>query len=263
MSEQGGTPTPSNREPGALFLGLYNAVYWPYLIGSCVGLFGPALAIFLATAPFDKRRKLLHRYTSYWGAHYLAWAPFASVEVLGKEHGRDGKAYVFVSNHQSMVDILACFATHLDYKWVSKAENFYAPFLGWNMYLNGYIPLKRGHLPSIMKMFRKCEAVLKGGESIFVFPEGTRSPDGNLQKFFRGAFVLSARNKAPVVPVVILGTGDILKKGGARIVPQAVTVSVLPPVDPADYGFDDEKLRDAVHAKMATELARLRARRAG
>ncbi len=74
-------------------------------------------------------------YTSYWGAHYLAWAPFASVRVEGLEHASLGRPCVYVVNHQSMVDILAVFATHLPYLWVSKVENFYAPFLGWNMWL--------------------------------------------------------------------------------------------------------------------------------
>ena len=142
-----------------------------------------------------------------------------------------------------MVDILAVFATGLDYKWVSKVENFYAPFIGWTMVLNGYIPLKRGHLPSILRMFRRCEAALARGDSVFVFPEGTRSPDGNLQSFFRGAFVLSTRNKAPIVPVVIDGTAEILGKGSARIAPRPVLVRVLPPIDPASVDHDDRRLR--------------------
>jgi len=247
----GGSPRPP-------VIVLYNILYWPYLILSSAVLFWPALAIFLCTFAWDRRLRLLHRYTSAWGGHYLAWAPFAGVEVTGRENVPEGRAYVFVSNHQSMVDILAVFATGLDYKWVSKVENFYAPFIGWTMVLNRYVPLRRGHLPSILRMFRRCEAALAGGSSVFVFPEGTRSPDGSLQRFFRGAFVLSARNEAPVVPVVIDGTGEILGKGSARIVPRLVRVTVLPPVDPASVGNDDRKLSALVHAQMEAELARLR-----
>jgi 1-acyl-sn-glycerol-3-phosphate acyltransferase len=238
---------------------LYNILYWPYLVLSCAVLFWPALVLFLATFAWDRHLRLLHRYTSAWGGHYLARAPFAGVHVEGREAVREGVAYVFVSNHQSMVDILAVFATGLDYKWVSKVENFYAPFIGWTMALNHYIPLKRGHLPSILRMFRRCEAALANGDSVFVFPEGTRSPDGSLQRFFRGAFVLSTRNKAPIVPVIIEGTGDILGKGSTRIMPRPVRVRVLPPVDPASVAYDDRKLRELVHAQMVEELARLRA----
>ena len=251
-------PSPRAGSPSPPVIVLYNLLYWPYLILSAAVLFWPALVIFLLTFAWDKKLRLLHRYTSVWGGHYLAWAPFAGVRVEGRENVAVGRPYVFVSNHQSMVDILAVFATGLDYKWVSKVENFYAPFIGWNMALNRYIPLKRGHLPSILRMFRRCEATLAQGSSVFVFPEGTRSPDGNLQRFFRGAFVLSARNKAPIVPVVIDGTAEILGKGSTRIVPRPVRVTVLPPIDPESAGNDDKKLREMVHDAMAAELAKLR-----
>ena len=131
-----------------------------------------------------------------------------------------------------MVDILAVFATHLPYRWVSKRANFFAPFLGWTMWLNGYVPLRRGHLPSMRRMLRRAEACLRGGSSLFVFPEGTRSPDGAVQGFFRGAFWMTARAGVPVVPVVIEGTANILPKSSALISPQLVTVSILPAVDP-------------------------------
>ena len=88
--------------------------------------------------------------------------------------------------------------------------------------------------------------------------EGTRSPDGNLQRFFRGAFVLSVRNGAPIVPVIIDGTGDILGKGSVRIVPRPVRVRVLPPIDPASVGGDDRRLRTVVHARMEAELLAMR-----
>lgn len=246
------------RPPGFLVVVVYNLLYWPYLLTSCAVLFWPALVIFLFTFPFDRHLRKLHRFTSAWGGHYLSRAPLAGVQVAGREHVPEGRACIFVSNHQSMVDILAVFATGLDYKWVSKVENFYAPFIGWTMVLNRYIPLRRGHLPSILRMFRRCEASLAAGDSIFVFPEGTRSPDGNLQRFFRGAFVLGARNRVPVVPVVIDGTAEILGKGSARIIPRPVRVRVLPPVDPASVDFDDRRLRDVVHERMEAELQWMR-----
>jgi 1-acyl-sn-glycerol-3-phosphate acyltransferase len=239
---------------------IFNLCYWPYLLSSCAVLFWPALSIFLVTVAFDDHLRLLHRYTSAWGAHYLTRAPMVQTRVLGREHVRAGQTYVFVSNHQSMVDILAVFATGLDYKWVSKVENFFAPFIGWAMVLNGYIPLKRGHLPSILRMFRRCERALKKGDSVFVFPEGTRSPDGDIQSFFRGAFLLSVRTKAAVVPVIIEGTGQILPKSSVRITPYPVTIHILPPVDPAEVGYDSRKLRDLVHEKMIAEQNAMRGR---
>jgi 1-acyl-sn-glycerol-3-phosphate acyltransferase len=253
---------PRVADPGALVVVLYNLLFWPYLLVTVAILFFPALFLFLVTFAWDRHLWILHRYTSVWASHYVVRAPLVPFKLEGAEHYERGGTYVFVSNHQSMVDILAVFATGFDYKWVSKVENFYAPFIGWAMVLNRYVALKRGHLPSILRMFRRCERCLKDGESLFIFPEGTRSPDGELQSFHRGAFVLAARNDVPILPVVIEGTGRILGKGSRRIVPVPVTVRVLPPISPASVGGDDRKLRDLVHDAMAAELAKIRGRAA-
>jgi 1-acyl-sn-glycerol-3-phosphate acyltransferase len=242
---------------GPVGLALYNAVYWPYLLVSCTVLFFPALVLWVLTF-WDPKRRLLALYTSVWGAHYLAWAPFASVRVEGLEHVDRARPCVYVVNHQSMVDILAVFATHLPYKWVSKVENFYAPFLGWNMWLNGYVPLRRGYLPSILRMVRSCLSRLEAGYSLCVFPEGTRSPDGNLIDFYRGAFWVAAKKGVPVVPIIVEGTGAILRKKSLQIRPQRTLVRVLEAIDPAQVGFDDRKLRDLVRARMADELTSIR-----
>jgi 1-acyl-sn-glycerol-3-phosphate acyltransferase len=242
---------------GPFGLALYNALYWPYLLLSCAALFFPALALWALTF-WDPKRRWLAKFTSLWGAHYLAWAPFASVRVEGVEHLNSARACVYVVNHQSMVDILAVFATHQPYKWVSKVENFYAPFLGWNMWLNGYVPLKRGYLPSILRTVRSCLQKLEAGHSLCVFPEGTRSPDGNLIEFYRGAFWVAARKRVPIVPIVVEGTGAILRKKSLQIRPQRTLVRVLEAIEPAEVGYDDRKLRDLVRARMANELLAIR-----
>jgi 1-acyl-sn-glycerol-3-phosphate acyltransferase len=141
---------------------------------------------------------------------------------------------------------------------VSKVENFYVPFLGWNMWLNRYVPLRRGHLPSIMRMVRTCHARLREGHSLFVFPEGTRSPDGNLIQFFPGAFRLAVRFKVPIVPVVVDGTGEILPKGQGYIRPRPVLLRVLEPVTPDSVQFDHKKLLEVVRGRMERELAVIR-----
>lgn len=247
-------------EPGALTVVLFNLLFWPYLFVTVAILFFPALFLFIVTVAWDRHLWILHRYTSLWASHYVVRAPYVPFKLEGKEHVPPGGTYVYVSNHQSMVDVLSCFSTGLDYKWVSKVENFYAPFIGWAMVLNRYVALKRGHLPSILRMFRRCERCLRDGESLWIFPEGTRSPDGEIQRFFRGAFVLAARNDVPIVPVVVEGTGRILGKGSRRLVPAPVTVRILPPISPASVGGDDRKLRDMVHEVMTAELAKIRGR---
>ncbi len=237
---------------------LYNVLYWPYLFTTCVVLFVPALAIFLLTAPFDPKRRLLHKYTCFWGSHYLAWAPLAGTRVEGLYRAKNAGPCIYVANHQSMVDILAIFALDTPFLWVSKVENFYMPFLGWNMWLNRYVPLRRGHLPSIMRMVRTCHARLREGHSLFVFPEGTRSPDGNLIPFFPGAFRLAVRFQVPIVPVVVDGTGEILPKGQGYIRPRPVLLRVMDPIHPKDVANDHRKLLHAVRSRMESELSDIR-----
>ncbi len=243
---------------GAFGLFVYNCFYWPYLMVTCALLFVPALALFLLTAWWDPKRRWLRRFTTYWGAHYLTWAPFAGVRVSGREHLHGIKGCIYVVNHQSMCDILAVYGTYLDLAWVSKIENFYAPFLGWNMWLNGYVALRRGNLASIRRMLRKSERMLRTGQALCVFPEGTRSPDGQLIPFHRGAFWLAARANVPIVPLVIDGTQEVIAKHRARIVPLVVDVHILPPIYAQEAGGDSYALRDLVRQRMAAELVRMR-----
>lgn len=257
-AEIGSDPGADRCRLGPVGLSLYNLLYWPYLLGSCVVLFFPALLLFLATF-WDPRRRALVRYTSLWGAHYLTHAPFAGVRVVGKDKVVGIEACVYVSNHQSMVDILAAFSTHLPYVWISKKENFLVPFLGWNMWLSGYVPLKRGRLRSIVRMVRVSLGKLRDGNSLFVFPEGTRSLDGKLRSFHRGAFWLAVKQRVPIVPIVIEGTDRILPKGSFHIAPQPVVVSILDPIAPSEAGYDDRALAELARTRMTEELDRLRA----
>src|SRR5262249_34044432 len=130
--------------------------------------------------------------------------------------------------------------------------------LGWNMWLNRYVPLRRGHLPSIMRMVRTCHRRLREGHSLFVFPEGTRSTTGDLISFFPGAFRLAVRFGVPVVPVVIDGTQEILPKSQLYIRPRPVLLRVLEPVSPGEVDNDHRRLLDVVRTRMQRELHAIR-----
>src|ERR1041385_332767 len=113
----------SSREPlGPIGLRVYNALYWPYLALTCALFFVPAVVIWLLTL-WDAKKRALHAYTSFWGAHYLAWAPYASVTVESRELGLSARLSLYVPNPRSMFDIRAVFATYLPYRWVSKREH--------------------------------------------------------------------------------------------------------------------------------------------
>jgi 1-acyl-sn-glycerol-3-phosphate acyltransferase len=198
---------------------------------SSILLFPVALLLRVCTAPFDRRLRLLHRFTSFWGSLYTWCNPLWRVRIDGSELIDPSETYVMVCNHQSLVDILVLFRLRTHYKWVSKAENFRIPFVGWNMTLNRYIRIERGKLRGNRQMMRDAERALREGNSIMVFPEGTRSVDGNVGPFKDGAFELALQSARPVLPLVVDGTARALPKRGFILRgKQRMTIRVLPPI---------------------------------
>jgi 1-acyl-sn-glycerol-3-phosphate acyltransferase len=228
------------------------------MVTSIVAYFGPALVLWVFSV-LDTKRRVLGAYTRWWGAHYLAWAPYAGLDVRGESNLGSTTHAIYISNHLSMVDILALYGIPRPFLWVSKIENFYVPFLGWNMHLNGYIPLKRGHLPSIARMYRTCLKRLAQGFSLALFPEGTRSETGKMRPFYSGAFRMAVRANVPIVPVVLEGSDRVIPKKRLQIRPQPVTLRILSPVHPRDVGGDWRRLRDEVRARMETAQSELHA----
>lgn len=183
-----------------------------YMTVSSLFFYGVALFIWVLTRGFDRRLVLLHQFTSFWACLYLWTMPAWRVKIRGRERIRKDGVYVIVSNHQSQLDILVAFRLFFPFKWVSKIEVFRLPFIGWNMFLNGYIPLKRGDKESIARMLKRCEDALARGSSIYMFPEGTRSTSGELRPFKPGAFALAHKMKLPLLAVAINGTLRALPK---------------------------------------------------
>jgi 1-acyl-sn-glycerol-3-phosphate acyltransferase len=239
-----------------LGLHLLSLAFWAFLVLSSVALFPIAVLIWAVTAPFDRRLVALHRFTSFWASLYTWLNPAWPVTVEGREHIRDGVAYVMTSNHQSFVDILVLFRLFRHFKWVSKIENFRVPFIGWNMRLNRYIPLVRGQRESVLRMMAICEKTLAEGSSVMIFPEGTRSVDGRLRAFKTGAFELALRTKAPILPIALDGTSRALPKRGYLLQGHhPIRVRVLPEIDPSSYGGETvESLTERVRGIIAREL---------
>ena len=208
---------------------ILSTVFWVFLTVSSILLFPVAVLIWALTAPFDRRRRLLHRFTCFWASLYTWLNPAWPVRIEGRQRVRHGEAYVMVANHLSLLDILVLFRLFTHYKWVSKIENFRVPFIGWNMRLNRYIELRRGDRASVVKMMKACRETLDAGSSIMMFPEGTRSPTGRMRAFKAGAFELALDARRPILPIVIQGTSDALPKRGFVLRGRhPITVNILP-----------------------------------
>jgi len=195
-----------------MFNRMVSIVFLIFISLTSIPLFLTALLLRVVTYPFDRRLRLLHLFTCFWASLYTWTMPAWRIRIEGREHVRKDVAYVIASNHQSQLDILVAFRLFFHYKWVSKIEIFRVPLIGWNMMLNRYVPLKRGDKQSIEQMLSQCAVHLAEGSSIFMFPEGTRSPDGEVKAFKLGAFQLAHQKKAPILPIVISGTNKALPK---------------------------------------------------
>ncbi len=230
--------------------------FWTFLVLSSFVLFPIALVVWLVTAPFDPRRRWLHRFTSFWASLYTWLNPAWPVEIEGRERLYEASPAVLVANHLSLVDILVLFRLQSDFKWVSKLENFRVPLIGWNMTLCDYIPLRRGDGASIRVMMQRCDEALAKGSSILMFPEGTRSPTGRLRAFKSGAFELAARNRVPIQPIVIRGSSQALPKRGFILQGRhPIHVKILPPIPPEDFKAEEpEALTARVRALFLEEL---------
>ena len=238
---------------------LYSLAFWTFLFVSSVILFPVAVLIWVVTIPFDPRKRLLHRFTCFWASLYTWFNPAWPVKVNGREKARTDRATVMVANHLSLLDILVMFRTFLLFKWVSKIEVFRVPFIGWNMSLNGYIKLKRGDRASIVQMLDSCEEALRGGNSVMMFPEGTRSPTGKMRDFKSGAFEIAIRTRSPIQPILIHGTADALPKRGFVLRGRhPIQVTFLDPIPPESFAhLSPEELATQVRAKMGEALTEL------
>ncbi len=184
--------------------------------------------------------------------------------VTGREHLQNGKHYIVIANHQSLLDILAvCAALPINFKFLAKRELFQIPLMGWGMASAGYIPVDRASHKSGREAVQKIARVLNMGVSVLLFPEGTRSPDGKIQAFKMGAFKLARDNKVEILPVVVDGTGQALPKKSWLIKKKSTfIVSIGKPVtleDFADSSMDEAKER--IRHEMIGRLEHIRHRR--
>jgi 1-acyl-sn-glycerol-3-phosphate acyltransferase len=182
----------------------------------------------------------------------------ARLEICGREKIPTQRALVFMANHQSMVDPPALLGFLPPVLVILKRSLFWIPALGWAMRMRGYVPIDREHRERAMHAVEEAVAKLKAGHSFLVYPEGTRTPDGRLLPFKRGAFVMAIRAQAPIVPISVSGAYQILRKGTLRLHPGTVRITFHDPIPTAGLSLDDrteiiQKVRSAIASGLTEE----------
>ncbi|MFK7871659.1 MAG: lysophospholipid acyltransferase family protein [Oligoflexales bacterium] len=192
----------------------------------------------------------IHDVCCSWARTVFQWSPWWDLDLDGQENlPRDDEPRVVVVNHESATDIFTLYWLGLQFRWLAKASVFRIPIIGTAMRWAGYIPVHRGRKTSRKEAMSRSADVLKKGRCMAFFPEGTRSTTGEFRPFKPGAFRLSVSENVEILPVVLRGAGDLLKKGS--IVPQraVISMSVLPPMKAAE-GESIEDFTERVRNKM-------------
>jgi 1-acyl-sn-glycerol-3-phosphate acyltransferase len=177
---------------------------------------------------FDKSGNLSHKIAALWSKLICQWNGI-KVEITGIENVLPDRPQIFIANHQSYYDIFALSGyLAVQLRWVSKAVLFRIPFMGWAMSAAGYISVERNNRRQSYQAFLNTLEAIKAGSSIVVFPEGTRSEKGTIGIFKKGSQLLAQRAKVPIVPITIIGTRDIIRKGSMLIRPKTVRIIISP-----------------------------------
>ncbi len=207
------------------------------------------------TFPLDRKGRIIHYYARAWGWLIIKTSG-VRVVLSGVDHLRGRGAYVLMANHQGAYDIFALLAyLPVDFKWVAREEIFKIPILGWAMGAAGYISIDRKGKKKALESIERAVAKIREGTSVLVFPEGTRSPDGRIHSFKKGGFTLAVKAGAPVVPISIRGSRDVLPRSSLRVRPGKIEIIIGKeiPTDErsmADRGGLMEEVRKAIESNF-------------
>lgn len=205
---------------------------------------------------FDKSGNRSHNISRLW-CRLLCQLNGVKVEIIGRENILTDRPQIFVSNHQGYFDIFALSGyLPVQIRWVAKSSLFKLPFMGWAMSASGYIPVVRDDRKKAYEAFNKTIEKIKEGSSIIIFPEGTRSEDGEIGPFKKGSNLIASRSKSPMVPITIIGSGDIIKKGSARITPGSVQIIISPPVEPSNDKKENEAVLESIRETIIATTKR-------
>jgi len=219
-------------------------------------LFDPLIYIYtvvmgmlsLLSSFFDRDGRVQHWFARTWSRMILKTI-FSPVEVIGRENIPSEPA-VYAANHSSAMDIPLVYTNlPMQFRIMAKVELFRYPFMGWHLTRSGQIPIDEKELN--LAGVKKAIKTLKNGSSLMVFPEGGRTPDGQIKKFLSGAFYMAIKAGVPVVPMAIVGAYEVLKQNTYVIHPGKMQLVIGKPIPTDGYSTREmdqlaEKVKGAI-----------------
>lgn len=200
-----------------------------------------------------------HSFWGYWPPHY--WGKFCCmiagvrVKVKGRENIDRNTSYVFTANHQGAFDIWSLYGyLNHNFKWMMKKELENIFMVGWACKCAGNVFVDDSSISGIRSAIQEAEEQLKDGTSLVIFPEGSRSWDGKMIPFKRGAFMLAGEFKLPVVPITIDGSFRVMPRYTYLLHPATITITIHKPIMPGERGFNTKSLmaecREAIESAL-------------
>ncbi|MBQ5754027.1 MAG: 1-acyl-sn-glycerol-3-phosphate acyltransferase [Alistipes sp.] len=239
---------------------MLSLLFYIYIVVELTFFFILSVVALVVCFPFDKPRRVVHSISRAICMCFWLVPPTWRRTILGREKIDSKTSYVIVINHNSMADIIALYFLPLNFRWVSKREVFRMPYIGPLLTIHGDIAIDRGRGAEAMrKVVEDGKLWVSRGASIAMFPEGTRSKTGEIQRFKMGAFALAKEAGVAILPVVLDGTRDVVKKNYLFNWRNHLKISVLDPIPAEEVATADMSvLMTRVHDDMVAELARLR-----
>jgi len=207
---------------------------------------------------------LLSIFNPSWGSRFGArpwarlniWFTPATVRVLYDDRYQRGQSYVVVANHMSQYDIFALYGwLDLDLKWVMKKELRKVPLIGYACYVMGHIFIDRKNRDAAVKALQEAKRNFRSGTSVLFFPEGTRSQEGRMQPFKKGAFVMAKDLDLPILPITIIGTEKIMPSNTFDIYPGHAQLIIHDPIAVEQVrAFSSEQLMALAQQRIASAL---------
>ncbi len=228
------------------------------LLYTCASTVICATTVFVLL-PFVRDPTVYFRVSRAWAAGILRVAR-VQTEIHFEAPVPEGPV-IFASNHQSVIDILALFVRlPRPFVFLAKKDVFRIPFLGWAIAVMAYIPVDRHRHKEAIASLRAAAERVRGGLTATVFPEGTRSPDGQILPFKKGPFMLALQAQRPIVPIAVEGSLNVTPKRQWYVCPNTVRILVGPAVRVEGLTEND---RDTLIATVRTHIIRMDRRMGG
>ena len=211
----------------------------------------------LTTITFSHWNKAvwLNRFISFWARTFL-YAFFIPVSVTGLENIKKGQSYIFIANHQSMFDIWTIYGwLPVTFRWLMKQELRKIPFVGTACKLLGHVCIKRGSAAAAHESLMLVERTLQDGICTVIFPEGTRTHDGQVGPFKKGAFRIAFDLGLPIIPISLSGCYEVMNRKAHFVTRHPIKMHIGKPISPELFDKDNpqntiDMLRDIVIKNM-------------